>query len=177
MRRVRSLIVVLAAAATGLTAYGAVAAVDTGSGVSAAALPAHVPAAGHVRVAHPKPVLVLTTHATTLGRIVASARGRTVCVFDEDHQGAATSACTGACRVAWPLVTYPGTARTRVRAAGVTGTVGSIAAGKGRRQVTLDGWPLCYYVGDGAPDQVNGQVNSQGSGGIWWVTPAGTRIT
>lgn len=172
MRRVRSLIVLLAAAATGLTAYGAVAAADTGSGFAAATAPADV--AGHVRVAHPKPVLVLTTHASPLGTIVASARGRTVYVFDDDHQGATTSACTGACRAAWPLVTYRGTRRTKVRVAGVTGKVGSIPAGTGRRQVTLDGWPLYRYAGDGAP----GQVNGQGSGGIWWVvTPAGTRIT
>lgn len=117
---------------------------------------------------------VLSAHRSSLGRIVVGAHGRTVYAFDLDRVGTRTSACTGACRVAWPAVTFTGTARSRPRVVGLTGRVGSIPAGAGRRQITLAGRPLYYYAGDAGA----GQVNGQGSGGIWWVvTPRGAEIT
>lgn len=116
---------------------------------------------------------VLRTHRSSLGTIVVGAHGRTAYVFDLDHAGTHTSACTGACLRAWTKLTFRGTARSRVAVSGVTGRVGSIPAGTGLRQVTLDGWPLYYFVGDSAAGQVNGQA----SGGTWWVLrPSGAHV-
>lgn len=134
--------------------------------VAGAALLATIPAAAAATT-------VLRTHSSSLGTIVTGARGRTAYVFDLDHQGTHTSACTGACLRAWSKITFRGTARSRVPVSGVTGTVASIPAGAGLRQVTLNGWPLYYFVGDAAA----GQVNGQGSGGTWWVVrPSGTHV-
>ena len=70
-------------------------------------------------------------------------------------------------------MTFAGTAKTKIKASGITGKLGSIPAGAGKRQVTLNGWPLYYYVGDSA-----GQINGQGIGGYWWlVSPTGAHIT
>lgn len=115
----------------------------------------------------------LRTHASSLGTIVVGAHGRTAYVFDLDHKGTHTSACTGACLRAWSKITVRGTATTRVVVSGITGKVGTISAGAGVRQVTLNGWPLYYFVGDSAA----GQVNGQGSGGTWWVVrPSGAHV-
>lgn len=130
-------------------------------------------AAGAATPAASATTAVLRTSSSSLGTIVVGAHGRTAYVFDLDHQGTHTSACTGACLRAWSKITVHGTARTRVTVSGVTGRVGTIPAGTGVRQVTLNGWPLYYFVGDSAP----GQVNGQGSGGTWWVVrPSGTHV-
>lgn len=139
--------------------------VMSGVGVGAALL-AVAPAASAATA-------VLRSHSSSLGSIVVGAHGRTAYVFDLDHRGTHTSACTGACLRAWPKLTFRGTARSAVPVSGVSGTVGSISAGAGVRQVTLNGWPLYYFAGDAAA----GQVNGQGSGGTWWVVrPSGTHV-
>jgi predicted lipoprotein with Yx(FWY)xxD motif len=113
----------------------------------------------------------LKTATTPLGDIVVDGRGMTVYMYDADTQGTKASACTGACLSAWPLVTTDAAAP---RLTGVTGTVGTIATADGGRQVTLNGWPLYYYAGDGKA----GDTTGQGVGGVWWVlTPAGERVT
>jgi predicted lipoprotein with Yx(FWY)xxD motif len=179
MRPVRSLTVLLAALATGLTAYGGTAAASPVTVAPAApalhaARAGHVSPAGHAGRKAAKPVTALKTRTSSLGKIVVGKGNRTVYVYDVDHKGTKKSACTGACKQAWPLVTFKGTAKTRIKAPGVTGKLGSIAAGKGKRQVTLDGWPLYYFAGDSAA----GQTHGQGVGGIWWaVTPKGKHIT
>jgi predicted lipoprotein with Yx(FWY)xxD motif len=115
----------------------------------------------------------LKTFGTPIGIVVTGGNHHTVYVFDLDHRGTHRSACTGACLRAWRPVTFAGTAHTRIRAAGITAAVRSIPAAHHRRQVTLAGWPLYYYVGDAAP----GDVNGRGSGGVWWpVSPDGSRI-
>ena len=90
--------------------------------------------------------------------------------YDKDTKGSGKSSCTGPCLAAWPPVAATGTPKT----SGISGTVGTITTADGKKQVTLGGWPLYYYAGDGAA----GDVNGQGSQGIWWVlTAKGTRVT
>ncbi|WP_247685619.1 hypothetical protein [Micromonospora sp. C31] len=43
--------------------------------------------------------------------------------------------------------------------------VGTVTRQDGTRRLTLDGWPLYRYVGDGKP----GQWKGQGVGGTWFV--------
>ena len=112
----------------------------------------------------------LKVASTSLGRVVVDGQGMTVYVYDLDHQGTQVSACTGGCAAAWPAVLVTGTPKL----AGVTGDVGTIPTAGGKKQVTLNGWPLYTYSGDSAP----GQVGGQGSGGTWWViSPSGTKVT
>lgn len=161
---IRTLPLVLGATAVALTACGAATAYDT---------PAAQPAQPAAHTAASSSAPVLKTASTSLGTIVVGGKGRTVYVYDADHKGTTSSACTGACRTAWPLVTFKGTAKTKIKVSGVTGKVGSIAVSKGVRQVTLAGWPLYYYAGDSAA----GQANGEGSGSVWWVVNAkGTRV-
>jgi predicted lipoprotein with Yx(FWY)xxD motif len=69
----------------------------------------------------------------------------------------------------WPAVYATGTPTV----SGVTGKVATISAAGGKKQVTLNGWPLYYYAGDSGA----GKVSGQGVGGIWWaLNSAGDRV-
>ena len=102
---------------------------------------------------------------SSLGKIVTDTAGMTIYMFDKDSQGSGTSSCTGGCLSAWPPVPATGADPS---VAGITGDVSSITATDGSQQLTLNGWPLYYYASDAAA----GDVNGQGSGGVWWVLDA-----
>lgn len=90
---------------------------------------------------------------TTLGTVLADARGRTLYVFEKDRNG--KSACETACVKFWP----PLVSRTTTRAGkGVhKSMLGSIRRQDGRRQVTYAGHPLYTFVGDKAPGTTSGE--------------------
>ena len=133
---------------------------DSGSG-SGAASSAPAPAAAST---------ALATATASVGTIVVDGKGMTVYMFDKDTKGTTTSACTGDCLTKWPIVTSDSATPT---VEGVTGTVATIDSPDGRKQVTLDGWPLYYFAGDKAA----GDTAGQGVGGVWWVlSPAGAKI-
>lgn len=112
----------------------------------------------------------LGTATTSLGTIVVDGKGMTVYEFGTDVQGGDSSTCTGQCATNWPAVPG-GTSAPTLK--GVTGTVGTIKGVDGKPQLTLNGWPLYYYVGDAAA----GQTSGQGVGNVWWVlSPAGDPI-
>ena len=113
---------------------------------------------------------VLTTADSSLGEIVVDGEGMTVYMFDSDTQGADVSVCEGECATNWPAVT---TDSDSPEVEGVTGEVGTITGVDGSTQVTLNGWPLYYFIGDEAA----GDTNGQGVNDVWWVlTPAGERF-
>lgn len=112
----------------------------------------------------------LMTAESSLGEIVVDGEGMTVYMFDNDTQGAGASVCEGQCAANWPAVT---TESEMPDVEGVTGEVGTITGVGGVTQVTLNGWPLYYFVGDAAA----GDVKGQGVNGVWWVlTPDGERM-
>ena len=104
----------------------------------------------------------LTTADSSLGEIVVDGEGMTVYMFDNDTQGADASVCEGECATNWPAVT---TDSENPEVEGVTGDVGTIEGVDGSTQVTLNGWPLYYFVGDEAAGDTNGQGVNQ----VWWV--------
>jgi predicted lipoprotein with Yx(FWY)xxD motif len=107
---------------------------------------------------------------TTLGEVVVDGAGMTLCMFTRDTQGTTTSACTGQCLAAWPLVV----ADTTPKLTGVTGPVGSIPTADGRKQVTLGAWPLYHYY---AKDAKAGDVTGQNVNQVWFVlTAAGVPV-
>lgn len=107
------------------------------------------------------PITSLKTSTTSLGDVVVDGGGMTLYMFTKDTQGATSSACTGACLTAWPLTV----ADAAPALTSITGTVGSIATADGRKQVTLNGWPLYYFAKDKAP----GDVLGQGVNSVWYV--------
>jgi Uncharacterized protein conserved in bacteria len=113
----------------------------------------------------------LSTTSTSVGDIIVDGTGMTVYVYDQDTANSGKSACTGSCATQWPAVK---TTKATPTVAGITGTVGTIDAVGGGKQVTINGLPLYTYAGDASA----GDLTGQGFGGIWWVVdPAGTKIT
>lgn len=103
----------------------------------------------------------LALATTSLGEVVVDGQGRTLYMYGKDTVGSGKSACTGGCLTAWPPVIATGAPT----ATGVTGTVGTIDTPDGRKQVTLNGWPLYTY----AKDAKAGDTTGQNVGQVWFV--------
>ena len=110
---------------------------------------------------------VATGTSAALGVYLTGANGMTLYIFMKD--AASVSNCTGTCATNWPPLTVP--AGSSVQAgSGVTGTFATFSRADGTTQVTHDGMPLYYFLGDSKA----GDTNGQGTGGVWFVaTPAG----
>jgi predicted lipoprotein with Yx(FWY)xxD motif len=104
----------------------------------------------------------------TLGQILTGEGGKTLYVFKKDTGG--KSVCNGDCAVNWPpLLADAGASATAGE--GVTGTLGTTVRDDGTTQVTYQGAPLYYFVGDKAA----GETNGQGLNDVWFVaTPTGS---
>ena len=140
---------------------------------SAAAAPASsAPAAGSPASASATGT-VITTEAGSAGAFLTSGSGRTVYLWAKD--GTNMSACSGACAAAWPPVTATG--KLTATGGAKASDLGTITRSDGTKQVTYDGHPLYYFVGDSAAGQTNGQ-GSDNFGAKWWLVGAsGAEIT
>jgi predicted lipoprotein with Yx(FWY)xxD motif len=96
-----------------------------------------------------------------LGTVLTGANGMTLYTFDRDTPG--VSNCNDQCANTWPPLTLD--AGTPTAAAGVSGTLGVISRGDGRRQVTFNNQPLYFY----SPDTQPGDTKGDGVGGVWHV--------
>lgn len=100
------------------------------------------------------------------GKHLVGPNGHALYLFANDATG--VSNCSGGCAQNWPPLTVAaGTAPTA--AEGVSGTLDAIDRDDGTRQVTLDGHPLYFFVGDTAA----GQTTGDGVGGVWSVARPG----
>jgi predicted lipoprotein with Yx(FWY)xxD motif len=116
---------------------------------------------------------VITTHAGSAGAFLTDGSGRTVYLWAKD--GMNMSSCSGACAAAWPPV--PATGALTAAGGAKASDLGTITRPGGTKQVTYDGHPLYYFVGDSAAGQTNGQ-GSDNFGAKWWlVAPSGAQIT
>jgi predicted lipoprotein with Yx(FWY)xxD motif len=116
---------------------------------------------------------VITTHAGSAGAFLTNGSGRTVYLWAKDSMN--MSACSGACASAWPPV--PATGTLTATGGAKASDLGTITRSDGTKQVTYDGHPLYYFVGDSAAGQTNGQ-GSDNFGAKWWlVAPSGAEIT
>jgi predicted lipoprotein with Yx(FWY)xxD motif len=116
---------------------------------------------------------VITTHAGSAGAFLTTGSGRAVYLWAED--GMNMSACSGACASAWPPV--PATGTLTATGGAKASDLGTITRSDGTKQVTYDGHPLYYFVGDSAAGQTNGQ-GSDNFGAKWWlVASSGAKIT
>jgi predicted lipoprotein with Yx(FWY)xxD motif len=114
---------------------------------------------------------VIRGQTSPLGRIIVDHAGRTLYLFEKDTPG--SSACYGTCAGIWP----PLTTTTKVTpAAGLTARVGTFKRSDGTMQVTYNGHPLYYYVGDASAGQTKGQALDQ-FGAEWYVlAPTGNKV-
>jgi predicted lipoprotein with Yx(FWY)xxD motif len=114
----------------------------------------------------------VTVRGSTYGKVIFDGRGFALYAFTKDGRGPST--CRGGCAAAWP----PYIVSSRARAgAGVKGSLlGTTRRGDGKLQVTYNGRPLYYYVGDRRAGQILCQ-NVDEFGGLWLVVrPNGTLV-
>ncbi|HLZ29526.1 MAG TPA: hypothetical protein VKV73_19585 [Chloroflexota bacterium] len=107
------------------------------------------------------PSAVAITSDPANGNILADDRGMTLYRYTPDQPN--TSTCYAGCAQAWPPVvvdTLP-VALDPSLAAGL----GIAPRTDGTQQLTYQGAPLYYYVGDTQPHDANGQA----SDGVWFV--------
>jgi predicted lipoprotein with Yx(FWY)xxD motif len=114
----------------------------------------------------------VTVRSTSYGRILFDGGGRALYAFTRDSRGGG-SRCYGACATAWPVYFAKGR-RLLAGDSARQSLVGTTRRRDGRLQVTYDGRPLYYYVGDG-----KGEVKCQGVaefGGTWLVVRPSGRL-
>jgi predicted lipoprotein with Yx(FWY)xxD motif len=119
------------------------------------------------------PHSALAVRQTSLGQTLADENGRTLYLFEGDKPNVSTLSAAG--RAVWP----PFTAATKPLATGaaLVGKIGAVTGATGVGQVTYNGHPLYYFVGDRNPGQTSGQGLNE-FGGRWYVlSPSGAAIT
>ena len=109
------------------------------------------------------PPTTLKVAGSSFGRTIADRHGEALYLFDADPKDVST--CYGACAEAWPplLAKRKPTVRSPLDPA----LVGTTKRRDGTRQVTYNGHPLYYYVGD-EPGLIRCQ-NVAEYGGQWLI--------
>ena len=110
---------------------------------------------------------LVTLRKTALGSVLVDARGRTLYLFEKDHNG--LSLCNAACVAYWPPLVSHGTPRA---GAGVKQSLLTLGrAHNGIRQVLYAGHPLYTFVGDKRAGQATGEgLNNFGA--EWYAVAA-----
>jgi predicted lipoprotein with Yx(FWY)xxD motif len=116
---------------------------------------------------------VITTKTSSDGSYLTNSAGRAIYLFMADSTG--KSNCDAACASAWPPVIASG--QPTAAGGAQSSDLGTITRSDGTKQVTYDGHPLYYFVGDTGPGTVKGQ-GIDGFGAKWWlIAPSGSSIT
>jgi predicted lipoprotein with Yx(FWY)xxD motif len=117
--------------------------------------------------------IAISTAKGTGGMYLTGASGHAVYLWVADTGD--RSSCSGACAKYWPPVV---TKAAPVASGGVQASdLGTITRSNGSKQVTYNGHPLYYFVGDKSSGTWHGQ-GSNGFGAKWWlVAPSGSAIT
>lgn len=103
--------------------------------------------------------VTVDTAESELGTILVDGEGMTLYLFTNDSPGVST--CEGSCLANWPPLLG-----TPAAGDGADGSLlDTITRSDGDTQVTYNGWPLYYWVGDTAA----GETNGQGVMGVWFV--------
>jgi predicted lipoprotein with Yx(FWY)xxD motif len=132
-------------------------------GGSAKTAPQHAAAAGSA----------ISIRTTPLGGTLVDANGRTLYLFAGDRTN--VSRLSGAGLSVWPR--FIATGLVKASNGAQAAKIGTITSPSGIRQVTYNGHPLYYYVGDSAPGSTRGQGLNQ-FGALWYVLgPAGNAVT
>ncbi|HEY2397556.1 MAG TPA: hypothetical protein VGH78_01065 [Solirubrobacteraceae bacterium] len=109
---------------------------------------------------------------TPLGKTLVDANGRTLYLFEADTHGVSTLSPAGL--AVWPAFT--GATTPQARDGAVAADLATVAGPGGTRQVTYNGHPLYYYVGDHSPGSAAGQGLNQ-FGALWYaLSPSGDAV-
>ena len=115
----------------------------------------------------------VSVRSTSLGKTLVDAQGRTLYLFEGDKANVSTLSSAGLS--VWPRFVATGAVKAVGGAQGAK--IGTITSPSGVRQVTYNGHPLYYYVGDSKPGSTRGQ-NLNEFGALWYVLgPAGNAVT
>ena len=149
---IRRLIAATAFGAIGLSACGSASGYNT-------------PVAAPTTATTARPGASVSTRDSSLGPVLVDAKQLTLYGLTDDQNG--TSTCVDACATAWPPETVGGSNLPT----GLDPAIFSVVPRPdGTHQLKAGKWPLYRFAGDATP----GDVNGQGSGGVWFVvTPAG----
>ncbi|NXY98928.1 hypothetical protein HYE82_32020 [Streptomyces sp. BR123] len=106
-----------------------------------------------------------------LGDHIVDGNGMTVYRFKKDTAWPMASNCTGDCLAKWPVVPPV----DKANAKGIIEKGFSVLdRPDGKKQQSVDCWPIYTFTGDKKP----GDINGQGVGGTWYaVSPDGKLIT
>jgi predicted lipoprotein with Yx(FWY)xxD motif len=113
------------------------------------------------------PVVAVSSAALGPGTALVDSTGRAVYVFENDSTSIST--CAGTCANVWPPV--PGTTGATPDA-----KLGSTTRADGAKQLTYDGHPLYYYIGDHNPGDSRGQGLDQFGAHWFLVQPSGAEL-
>lgn len=115
----------------------------------------------------------ISIRSTSLGKTLVDANGRTLYLFEGDRAGISTLSAAGV--AVWPRFTSAGTVKAENGAQAAL--IGTTTSPSGVKQVTYQGHPLYYYVGDSAPGSTRGQGLNE-FGALWYALgPNGNAIT
>jgi len=160
-------------AAIGVALFAAACSSGTSSSSSTPAATATSAGAAAASASSTGSAAVISTKSSSGGAFLTNGSGRAVYMWVKDAKD--QSMCTGSCASTWPPVTTTGSVTASGSA--VPADLGTITRSGGTKQVTYDGHPLYYYVGDTGAGTVNGQ-GSTGYGAYWWIlAPSGAPIT
>jgi predicted lipoprotein with Yx(FWY)xxD motif len=115
----------------------------------------------------------ISVKQTALGKTLTDANGRTLYLFAGDKPNMSTLSAAG--RAFWP----PFTATTKPSATGgaLANEIGTVTGPSGAKQLSYNGHPLYYFIGDHHPGQTAGQGLNE-FGARWYVlSTAGGAIT
>ncbi|MCU1496416.1 MAG: hypothetical protein JWM47_369 [Acidimicrobiales bacterium] len=112
--------------------------------------------------------VAVKSSSTELGRLLVGPDGKTMYGFTNDPEG--VSSCSGTCAEAWPPVIVA--ADWKVGPELDSGIFSTVSREDGTQQLAVGRWPLYYY----SNDAVAGDVNGQGSGGVWFVAGADGKL-
>lgn len=116
----------------------------------------------------------ITAAKSRYGTVLFDGKGRVLYGFTRDKRGR-PSTCYGACARAWPVYYKPGGA-LKAGAGVKQKLLGTVRRTGGRLQITYNGWPLYYYVGDTSAGAISCQNVSE-YGGLWLVvSPTGRLV-
>jgi predicted lipoprotein with Yx(FWY)xxD motif len=114
----------------------------------------------------------ITIRSTSVGKTLVDAQGRTLYLFEGDRPNVSTLSSAGLS--VWPrfVAAGPVPALNGAQAS----KIGTITSPSGVRQVTYNGHPLYYYVGDSKPGSTHGQGLNE-FGALWYVLgPTGNAV-
>jgi predicted lipoprotein with Yx(FWY)xxD motif len=181
MKRLMGLPILMAGAGIALAAcgtaatYGSTTTATSPSAVAASSAPAY----GQPASATPSATSVpqpagsqLASRATGLGQILVDARGISLYLFEADH--GTTSVCYGSCAQNWPPLLTSGSPTVMGNLSPML--IGTTARTDGTRQVTYNGHPLYFFVGDRKPGDTTGEGINAFGGGWDVVSPSGAKI-